>query len=142
MFRRGFLLLTVALILLLAGCAGSAATVEAPLGQEFSLAIGQSAVITGEDLEIKFLEVAADSRCAEVGGVWCIWEGNVTCVLRITYNDSSEKVTLGQPGQTNQAEGTYKDYRFIYNVEPYPMADEEISPDEYRLTLTVNRLGD
>jgi hypothetical protein len=124
--------------LLLGGCAGTPGHVEAGLGQEFSLAIGQSAQIAGENLVIKFEEVVEDSRCPK--DVVCVWAGRVSCAVEITYNGSPYRMVLVQPGLTDQHIGeTYEKYQLTFNVEPYPEAGKAISKDEYRLLLTVSK---
>ena len=55
----------------------------ARLGQEFFLHTGESTLIEGEKLHIKFLEVVADSRCPR--GVTCVWKGEVSCLVEIEY---------------------------------------------------------
>ena len=130
-----YLLTSLAIILLLSSCIGED---KARLGEEFSLSIGQSIVITGEDLKIKFVEVLEDSRCPR--GVTCIWEGRVTADVEISTGGSTEKLELSQPGLTEvPARETYRGYELAYKVEPYPEEDKEIAADEYRLILIVNR---
>jgi len=110
------------------------------LGQEFSLAVGQGALITGEGLGIKFVEVLEDSRCPK--GATCIWEGKVDVIIELTDGGSSYQMTLSQPGLSDQySSETYKGYKFSFNVNPYPEADKQISPDEYRLSLIISDGG-
>ncbi len=120
-------------------CSFIACGVKSSLGQEFSLAIGQSATITGENLKITFKEVLEDSRCAR--DVTCIQAGRIVSLVGITEDGTSQEVILIQPGMTDQhAEETYSDYRFTFGVEPYPEeADKQIKSSEYRLLLTINR---
>ncbi|UCB42732.1 MAG: hypothetical protein JSV77_09805 [Dehalococcoidales bacterium] len=135
--KKLMLLLVVFAVLLSVGSACGPGDVEADLGEEFSLAIGKKAVITGEDLEIRFKEVSEDSRCAR--DVVCPWEGRVKCLLEITSDGVSEEITLTQPGLTDQpAQEFYRGYVFTFNVEPYPEeAEKQIKSSEYRLVLTV-----
>lgn len=139
MTKHGFYLLAlVALVLLLPGCTGGAGEVKAPLGQEFSLAMGQTAVITGENLKIKFEEVVEDSRCPR--NVTCIWTGRVSCIVQLTDNDSPYQMVLTEPGLTDQySKEQYKEYQLSFHVMPYPEAGKKISRDEYRLQLIVNK---
>ena len=132
-----YLLITVAIVFLLGSCAGRGET-KAVLGQEFSLAIGQSSVIEGEELKIKFLEVVGDSRCPR--GVTCIWEGEVTCTVEITYRESLHQVMLTEPGLTSwPPEKPFKEYKIAYHIEPYPEVGINIAEDEYRLLLKLNK---
>ena len=137
LMRKLALLMVVFVVLLSVGSACCLGAVEADLGQEFSLAIGQKALITGEDLEIRFIEVSEDSRCAL--DVVCPWEGRVKCLLEITRDGVSEEITLTQPGLTDQpAQEVYQGYIFTFNVEPYPEeAERQTKSSEYRLRLTV-----
>ncbi len=132
-------LVSVAAVFLVAGSACQLGDIEASLGQEFSLAIGQSAVITGEDLEITFKEVLEDSRCAR--DVTCIQAGRVVSLVEITQDGTSQEIVLTQPGLTDQhAEETHSGYRFTFGVEPYPEeADKQIKSSEYRLLLTISK---
>ena len=133
-----YLLASVAIVLVLGGCAGTG-KVKARLGEEFSLGIGQSIVITGEDLRIEFLEISEDSRCAK--DVTCIWEGRVIAAVEISTDGSPQQVKLSQPGLTDEpARETYGEYELTYRVEPYPeKAAIEIATDEYRLLLIVSK---
>jgi len=133
-----YLLASLAIVLLLSSCFGSVGEGEVHLGEEVSLPIGQSVVITGEDLNITFIEVSEDSRCAK--DVTCIWEGRVIAVVEISMDGSSQQLKLTQPGLTDEpSRKTYEAYELTYKVEPYPeKAEVEITSDEYRLLIVVN----
>jgi hypothetical protein len=108
------------------------------LGQEFSLHIGKSANIRGEQLQVKFLEITEDSRCPT--GVVCVWEGRVSGRVEITYLESIHNLVLTEPGSTSwPSEITFGDYKIIYHIEPYPQAGIEIVKEEYSLELTVSK---
>ena len=137
--KKFALLLVVLVTLLSVGSACQPGDIEAGLGQEFSLAIGQKARITGENLEIGFKEVIEDSRCAR--DVTCVWEGRVVCLLEITQDGVLNEITLTQPGLADQAaQESHQGYTFTFNVEPYPEeADKQIESSEYRLLLTLSQ---
>lgn len=125
------------LVLFLTGCTGGA-QIKAALGQEFALAIGQTAEITGESLKIKFLEVVEDSRCPM--NVTCIWAGRVSAVVEIKEEGPVYKMVLTEPGLTDEpSRETYQGYSLSFHVTPYPEAGKKIAADEYRLSLTVTR---
>ncbi|MFC1964212.1 DUF3221 domain-containing protein [Chloroflexota bacterium] len=118
-------------------CAGGTSGADARLGEEFSLSSGQSVVIAGEDLGIKFVEVSEDSRCPN--GATCVWEGRVTALVEISTEGFAQQLELAEPGLTSApAREIFKDYEMIYKVEPYPEVGKEISADEYRLLITVS----
>jgi hypothetical protein len=139
MSKLRFTLLAVLLILLfLAACGGGAEEVKADLGQEFSLSIGQTASIQGEDLQLKFLEVINDSRCPS--DVACVWQGQASCLVEITYLESVQKVTLTQPGLTEEPSRLdFNDYVIQFNLSPYPEAGKVMKDSDYRLQMVVTK---
>jgi hypothetical protein len=127
------------MLVLLLGLIGSACTVgliEAGLGKEFSLHIGQTAQIENEPLAIRFNGIKSDSRCPI--GVTCVWAGEVNCDVTVTYQGVSSNIILNQLG-TDLSSETYKGYNLIYSIEPYPQAGRQISLSEYTLILTVEK---
>ena len=136
-------LVAVLVLVLQMGCSGSLAAVEASLGDEFSLAIGQSATIEGENLEVTFLKLLGDDRCPS--GANCIQSGSVRCSVEFVSSGGSdepvaERMVLSQPGLTEQpAVKTYQDYRVSCRVLPYPEAEQRIPDKDYRLLLTLTR---
>ena len=127
----------LAMIGILVGCTG-AGVLKASLGQEVSLAIGQTAQLENEPLTVRFDAIAEDSRCPINGE--CFWEGEVSCNVTAIHQGSPSALTLTQRGLTRgPAETTYQAYRLIYNVEPYPKAGKHISTEDYRLNLTVEK---
>ncbi len=132
-----YILVLVAITSLLCGCKDN--KVKAELGQDFSLAIGQSAVITGEELEITFEKVTEDSRCPT--GVVCVSEGVVICLMKITEGGTTYGIELSQPGlSTGYAQETYKEYKFTFKVEPYPESGNEIPSNEYQILIEISKL--
>ena len=137
MLRYGFGLLVILTVFLLSSGCGSG-VVQSHLGEEFSLSVGQSAVIAGEDLKIMFEEIVEDSRCPK--DVECIWEGRAIIALQITEADASHDITLTEPGLNEQYSGeTYKKYQFSFRLEPYPVEGKMISKDAYRLLMIIDR---
>ena len=136
--RKRTLLLAVLVALLSVNSACQLGDIQASLGQEFSLAIGQKAQITGENLEIRFKEVSEDSRCAR--DVECIWAGRVVCLLEITQDGVLKEIMLTQLGLTDQpAQESHQGYSYTFKVEPYPEeAEKQIKSGEYRLLLTLS----
>jgi len=135
--RMKFLIITIILSTIsfvIAACSSNAVS----LGQEFSLRIGESANIRGEELQVRFLEVTEDSRCPT--GVVCIWEGRVSGLLEITYRESSHQVELTEPGLTSwPPENIFNEYKIAYHIEPYPQAGTEIVAEDYRLFLRISK---
>ena len=132
------LLLLSLLILGLSPATVTCSETKVSLGQKFTLHIGETAEIEGEQLQIKFLEVFEDSRCPR--GVTCVWEGRVSCLIEITYQESLHRITLTQPGLTDwPTKESFKQYQISFDVEPYPEAGNEIPADDYLLVLRITR---
>ncbi len=106
------------------------------LGEEFTLSLGERAVIRGEGLSIVFADVLEDSRCPT--GAVCVWQGQVRCSVLLTKSGAAYTETFTQPGlasgpATEQALG----YLFTFRVEPYPEVGKDIAQKDYRLILKV-----
>ena len=120
------------------GCGKDEYKDEREIGEEFSLHIGETASIKGEQLRIEFLEISEDSRCPR--NVTCVWEGRAIAIIEISKGNSSQKIELVVPGLTDAPIKTqFEEYEFVFKILPYPEAEVQISPDEYRLMLTVNK---
>jgi len=120
------------------GCNDQMDEISADLGQEVELKIGETVSIENEEITFKFVEVSGDSRCPT--GATCVWEGEVTCILEITYLDESNLITITQPGLTEQfLTDVFQEYEINFNIEPYPELDEEIKADEYRLQIMIEK---
>ncbi|MCK5576695.1 MAG: hypothetical protein KAI14_00105 [Dehalococcoidales bacterium] len=133
---RIVVLMFTAFILLFSSCGPPVARIG--FGQEFSLHIGQSATIAGDNLEITFDSVIEDSRCAT--GATCVWEGRVKSIVEITDGDSTNKIILTQLGLTDlYAEQDYGIYKIAFTVNPYPELEQEIAEDEYRLVMVISK---
>jgi hypothetical protein len=132
-----FILVIGILAWLFAGCGGDD-RIEVSLDQEFSLAIGQRAAITEEDMEIEFLRITEDSRCPR--DATCIWEGRACFIVEITIGGTSEQKELTMPGLLDEfSRETYRDYQIAFHLEPYPEVDQPITRDEYRLQLVISK---
>ncbi len=113
---------------------------EVSLGQEFTLSVGGNVTVSGEDMAIKFVEVASDSRCPQ--GVTCVWAGEASCLLEFSKGSTTNKVVLTQSGSVVQNVKRVLDaYEVTFRVEPYPVAGRQIAQNEYRLVMTVTKSG-
>jgi hypothetical protein len=119
----------------LAGCAGPSDVMSVNLNEPFSLAPGQSASVSGEGLTVRFVSVIGDSRCPE--GATCIWAGEVSCQMEITYENDVVTKVLIQPGHSQPEPAVFADYAIDFDVQPYPQVDNQINEDDYRLQLTI-----
>jgi hypothetical protein len=138
LIRLPYLLIFLPIILFsLPGCTGNQAGVTVGVGETFTIGVGQSARINGEDIVITFDGVIGDSRCPR--NVTCVWAGVASCRVTIIHKGVNYSLALNQPGLTEQAKESFIDYTLNYSLDPYPIAGKEISPRDYRLTMTVKK---
>jgi hypothetical protein len=136
MIKCGFFVLltavTISIICVFSACGNTG------LGEDFSVSIGQMIAIADENLEITFVEVTSDNRCAR--DVVCITEGSVVCKMRVIQGESSYNIELAQPGLFyDYSQHTFGGYIYTFKVVPYPESEKTISTDEYRILLTINK---
>jgi len=126
-------------VLLLAGCSTEVNTPAGPLpGQQFTLPIGQSVSIKGENLTIKFEKVTNDSRCPT--GVQCIWAGEAKCQMSVTSNGSVTTVVLTVSGASEAiGQPLVQNYKVNFQLQPYPEAGKQITEQDYKLIMTVSK---
>jgi hypothetical protein len=129
-------LITLLALLTPACSSGTTSEIKAVIDEEFRLPIGETVVITGEGLRVKFEAVTADSRCPQ--GVTCIWAGEAKCQTAITLNKITDPLVFtvsgGSPSQT-----TFKGYTFSFNLEPYPKAQQTIDKNSYILIMKITK---
>jgi hypothetical protein len=131
---------TIACLLVLSAClAGCSkpAVVEVSLDTEFTLAVGESATIAGEDLSLQFVEMVSDSRCPT--GAICIWAGEASCLMRITQAGSTYEKVLTQPGHSSPSTESFAGYEVTFDILPYPELGKDVRVEDYVLRLTVSR---
>lgn len=132
-----YFLIFVTLLLAASGCA-RLENLQVQLNEEFSLSIGQRAFIEEEKVEVGFIQVVEDSRCPT--GVTCIWAGRIICEIELTLAGSSHRLTLNEPGLTNEySREKYEGYELTFHVTPYPEEGKKISTNAYRLHLIINK---
>jgi len=137
-FRYLLWLSIITILISLAACGSAPAKVYADLGEEFSLSIGQTAAIRGQDLQITFEDVVEDSRCPS--NVTCIWAGRDSSIMKIVQASSQYRMVLTEPGLTDEyTTVTYREYQLSFQLRPYPTAGQSIQRDAYRLQLIVSK---
>ena len=100
-YRKLFLAVIVAtaiVLVSLTGCSGNQVAVTVGLSDIFTIGVGQSARITGEDMVITFDEVIGDSRCPQ--NVTCVWAGVASSQVAITHQGVNYSMALNQLGLT------------------------------------------
>ena len=111
---------------------------EVNLDQEFSLSLGQSIMIAGENLAIKFIEVISDGRCPR--GTICIWPGEANCLIEITtHSESSYRKVLTQPGLSGPSKTSFTNYEITFDLQPYPEVSKAPDKKGYHLRLVIGK---
>jgi hypothetical protein len=135
----------------LASCASPTQTVEGAghppvrVGEQFSLAVGDSARIVDTDFVLIFDAVAEDSRCAKT--VTCVWEGNARARFTLrqyevldarTLEVHDDAIELNTSGRFSQRErvvvGRSPAHLELRSLAPQPPVQD---PDGYVATLFI-----
>lgn len=137
MLKKIFIVLGFMLVsaVLMNGCSQNPIAVTVKPGEVFTIGVGTTARISGENMTITFNSVINDSRAPQ--NVQAIWAGEATSNVTITYLGVQYPVVLRQSGGTEQATQPFLNYTLTSILSPYPVAGEEIPPKNYRLTMTV-----
>lgn len=136
--RKYVLGLSVAILVLvpLSGCTKPAVD-EVSLDKQFTISVGQSVSVKGEDLTISFVEVVSDSRCPT--GATCIWAGEASSLIEITDSASTYRKVLTEPGSSSPTKADFTGYEVMFNLLPYPVLGKETKAKDYLLQLIVSK---
>src|SRR5262245_32733115 len=118
------------------GCAAHPSQPSRPLGQPFDLKAGTSAALA-DGLTLTFDRVRADSRCPL--DAICIQAGEAIVVLTLSQSAATqaEREVRTTPALS---EVSYLSYVIkLVALAPYPRSTQQIRPEEYVATLTVDR---
>ena len=89
--------IVLAMALAAVGCNATLPTavpIDVAAGQEFELAIGQSARLTGPIATIAFVSVPEDARCPSNALVLCVWAGNARVRLQVVQSGRTDTLEL------------------------------------------------
>jgi hypothetical protein len=117
--------------------AASAGQAKVLINKEFTLGIGQTASIGGENLVIKFKAVLEDSRCPV--NVVCVWAGNGKVEFEVLDIDGQNKTVILNT-EEEPKEVTLKGHKLkLISLNPPRVDGVSISPGDYSVTLLVAR---
>ena len=113
----------------------------ARVGREFRIRAGRAVTLAREGLRVRFVRVAADSRCPT--GVECVWAGNAEVVIEVGARNRRVSKTLRlntNASPERPAEDNYRSYTVrLVELKPYPHASRKIRQGEYTATLLVTQ---
>lgn len=109
------------------------------LNEEFTLKVGQQAIVKAEKLKLKFVSVENDSRCPR--DVTCVWAGNAEVKIQIEANGKTADLKLNTSGAANfPKEASYQKYRItLAAFNPQKLKDKEIKSTDYTATLVIRK---
>jgi hypothetical protein len=102
---------------------------QARVGEEFRLAVGQAASLEPGPVSIEFLGVVEDSRCPE--DVQCIQAGRAVVSLRIDGDEV--RLTVAAPNVANAGGYALE----TTALDPYPVSTDDPEERDYVATLVV-----
>jgi len=115
------------------------ATQAARVGREFTIRAGRTVTLARESLRVRFVRVAADSRCPE--NVDCVWAGNAEVLVEVGAGNRRVSKTLRlntNSGPERPAEDKYRSYTVkLVKLDPYPRTTRKIRQGDYTATLLV-----
>lgn len=137
---RGLLryLMLSTLLALFSGCptatGPSGGTQEAALFSNLTLKVGEEKYVSEGNFYVRFDGVLEDSRCPV--GYECLWAGNGEVALSFRIKNDWEAFTLNTLSEPNQI--SYGGFVVVIKaLDPYPVADQEIDPASYVVTLEL-----
>jgi hypothetical protein len=119
-------------------CAHSEA-IQATLGENFTLQIGETALIGGADVCIRLDSVPSDSRCPL--NALCVWPGNAKVAITVCTK-SGESAQRELNTFTEPKTATFLNYQIdLAELNPYPVAIEDTTERKapYTAVLVVRK---
>jgi hypothetical protein len=136
--------LVVGPLLIFVACASGsnsgspAAPGSVKLNQSFTLKVGASESIEGEDAQIGFDSVVSDSRCPK--GAQCIVAGDATIRVWLARSSRSRQTRDLKTSPPAATEAVISPYRVtLTSLAPEPMVDGTPRTSDYVATLLVSR---
>jgi cytochrome c biogenesis factor len=118
---------------------GAGAAQAARVGREFKLRAGRTVTLARENLRLRLVRVAEDSRCPT--GVACVWAGNAEVLVEVGTKNRRVSKTLRlntNASPERPAEDKYRGYTVrLVRLDPHPRAGRKIRQGEYTAALLV-----
>jgi hypothetical protein len=124
------------MIAMIAACSPVETAIVAEPGLQFSLAVGQTAVLNGNGPRITFRQVSEDSRCP-IDAV-CVWAGDAKIELVISRDGSDDTKVISLTAPNNETTSGDLRIRFV-SLAPVPKVGDAVAQRPYVAQLIVNR---
>ncbi len=106
------------------------------VGEEFELAVHQTAQISAEKISVTFQKVLEDSRCPV--DVTCIWAGLAKVSLQVSVSGQEREISLSTSPPDDSA--VFENYTFwLILVRPVPRSDQNMDRSAYFVTVRVDQ---
>lgn len=132
------------LLLLAAGCnsavspAGTAQfEVVASLGEPFELKVGELALVEDANLNVRFFEVASDSRCPSLALILCVWEGDGAILVESAGSNFAGRIDTLHTTLDPKIIELGSVLLELLRLDPYPETTDPIPTEQYTARLVV-----
>lgn len=112
------------------------------LSDDIAIGYAQIIYVESEDITIRFSDILYDARCPE--GVLCFWEGQAELEFAFGRPGDEEDVMVAvvRPGRDPCKDPEIYQcclgYKLcVITLDPYPVHNEDIDPDEYLALIRV-----
>lgn len=108
---------------------------------QFQLKVNQTFLLESANIQVKFLNVTADSRCPS--DVTCIWQGEAKVLVNAMYNNMTNEnfILTTNPAVQNNSK-IVGDYTIkVAQIDPYPLSGKKISLSDYVVTFEIAKSG-
>lgn len=128
------IILSTLVFLFVFSCVNSFAEEHSHYESSFNLTLNQTVDFDSGNFKVTLESISEDSRCPS--DVTCVWEGRFTGEFLLVSKNFSESTTLS----SNSEKLVWNGYTVkINDVSPYPSSDKKISPDEYVVSLIIEK---
>ena len=111
---------------------------KTPSAVSVVLAIGASKRVPDTNLTVKFEAVVADSRCPT--GTTCVWAGDTAVKIQMTAPKTTPASAVLHTNLRTAPPVVHDGWRIkLIGVTPAPTADGPPRPEDYRITLLIDR---
>lgn len=137
MMRKLFLGLALFIALIVLSVTGASA--QKPVGEPFDLGVGESVLITDAGIRVGFDELVYESRCPI--NVVCFWEGNAAALVSVETSPANPQHFELNTHSMFRTTAVFQHFLIrLLAVVPYPEDGVIVDPNDYVVTLVVDRM--
>jgi hypothetical protein len=107
------------------------------LGEEFEIRVGEWVLIDAANLELRFLEVAEDSRCPDNPTIECVWIGDAAVVIETIFSNAEAQHDTLHTTLEPRSVDVGPLALTLLALAPYPQDVTPIPAEDYVATLSI-----